>query len=375
MIIASCDICLMPNDRFLLELPTGSTIRLVGRYDLTAAGAPRLSWTGSQIFLRFFGTSLAMKVNAHRLGTEADGQPMCDFWQITVDQNPPMILATPEGVATYQIAADLELTEHEVVIYKRTESLVGFVDFLDFDYGASGKNLAPAPAPAASRHLEFIGDSITAGFGLEAANEQCKFSAATENSYGAFAQQTALALRAEAHLLAWSGRGVYRNYDETTVETMPELYERTLPHEASPDRRWDFSHWPADAVVINLGTNDFHAADPAQSVPPRQDFVSAYVHLLDKVQQHHPTASIWCCLGPMISAEHRPIAAAYVKEAQASFSQKRNLSLDIKAQLHYLEFDRPLSGDGFGADFHPSRATQAKMADRLTLALKKNLGW
>ena len=60
---------------------------------------------------------------------------------------------------------------------------------------------------------------------------------------------------------------------------MPALYDRALPEQ--PASVWDFSAWQPDAVVINLGTNDFSTeGDPSEAV-----FSAAYRAFLLHVRE------------------------------------------------------------------------------------------
>ena len=72
-------------------------------------------------------------------------------------------------------------------------------------------------------------------------------------------------LGAECHYNAWSGFGMVANCcGGSTLGS--DVWTRTLatvgsanasdPHGTTAANTWDFSKWTADAVVINLGTND-----------------------------------------------------------------------------------------------------------------------
>ena len=50
-----------------------------------------------------------------------------------------------------------------------------------------------------------------------------------------------------------------------------QVFERTLGSVDASD--WDFSSWVPDAVVINLGTNDWHGVPADWSQPGVMDFI------------------------------------------------------------------------------------------------------
>jgi hypothetical protein len=82
---------------------------------------------------------------------------------------------------------------HSVVLRKRTEALFGVVTFHGFavagaSSGDDGERFfipavkaAMRPKALESRRIEFVGDSISCGYGIEG-HPPCPFTAATENS-------------------------------------------------------------------------------------------------------------------------------------------------------------------------------------------------
>ena len=93
------------------------------------------------------------------------------------------------------------------------------------------------------RKMIVIGDSINIGYGVEG-EDPCPYSADTENVLHAYGYLTATRLSSLVHVIAWSGRGVVRNYGEEPGEvgslTVPQLYNRTLATAAtSAQNLWD----------------------------------------------------------------------------------------------------------------------------------------
>src|SRR4051812_14494366 len=251
-------------------------VRIIGRADWSDPAGPRFCWSGTSVVARFSGSSIGVRLR--------DGgnhfQPVLDGVEL------PVLAATAEQ-DSYPLASGLRAGAHELVLHRRTEAFVGETQFLGLILDEGAALLAP-PAPAA-RRLQFIGDSITCGYGIDAADQYERFSPATENHYRAFGALAARALGAEAVTVAYSGKGLYRNFGGDTVEPMPELHERVLLERRD---RWDFTRWTPDAVVINLGTNDFGPGDPG----PR--FGEAYRAFLARLKANHPGAHILCTLGP-----------------------------------------------------------------------------
>jgi hypothetical protein len=320
--------------------PPTEEIHYSGRFDRTDPAAPSFEWSGTAIGARFSGTGV-------RVTLDAQGQ---NFFEVVLDGTPTSVVETAWGEQTLTLATGLSAGEHDVLIVRRTEAFGNAVSFLGFT--VEGGAIVPSPRPWTHR-LEFIGDSITAGYGALGADQYCGFSLATESAYVTYAAVAARALDAEAHLIAWSGKGVYQNYGGDTTEPMPALYERTLPTDASSV--WDFSY-QAEAVLINLGTNDFSATvDEGR-------FESAYRDLILLVRSRHPAATIYCIAGTMMD----PAATPYITNAIAASGD---------ANTHLLELPAIDPSEGWGCDWHPSIASHARFGGLVADRLRTDLGW
>jgi lysophospholipase L1-like esterase len=280
-----------------------------------------------------------------------------NYFTVLIDGEPQATVVAQAGLHTYLLANGLTAGRHEVEVYRRTEASQGVTTFRGFDFGAG--QLLPPPPPK-TRQIEFIGDSITCGYGNEGATATCSFSPETENHSLSYASIAARALAAEASTVAWSGKGIIYNYDQDKTNPMPTLYDRALPDDDSSI--WEFSV-PADAVVINLGTNDFSTGDD----PSLELFRDAYVALLSRIREVYPAAYILCTVGPMLSGSDLDAARAGISAAVAV----RNDAGD--AQLGVWEMNIP--NDQPGCDYHPSLATHQLMADALVAELEQRLDW
>ena len=69
---------------------------------------------------------------------------------------------------------------HKIELWKRTEALFGVVYFAGLILN-DGASLIPPPSPL-TRKLEFIGASVTCGYGIEGI-PPCRFTSSTENSF------------------------------------------------------------------------------------------------------------------------------------------------------------------------------------------------
>lgn len=326
-----------------------AAVRFVGRVDQSDPAKPRFAWSGTGVVARFEGTS----VSVHLSGSQ--------FYTVLLDGK--VKNASAEITGTVMLAEGLDAGEHTIELYRRTEADRGDVQFLGFDFGG-GALLSPPPAP--ERRLEIVGDSITCGYGNEGADETCTFSPETENHYLSYGAIAARNLGAELNTIAWSGKGVVCNYGDdaaSCTNPMPTYYDRTLPRNTSS--QWDFSAFQPDAVIVNLGTNDFSTNDD----PTQPEFEQAYRGFLEHIRSKNPDAFILCTNGPMLTGTDLTTAQSYITNVVKALNDAGDIrvgTFDIPPQ------DR---ANGLGCDWHPSLTTHEMMAAELESALKAALGW
>jgi len=320
--------------------PELEDIHFIGRFDLSDPASPRFEWSATAVGARFSGTGISVVL-------DSEGE---NYFEVIVDGEVQPLVHTSGGEETFTLASGLAAGEHDVMIVRRTEAFFQAVSFKEFT--VEGGAIVPSPPPYAHR-LEFIGNSITAGYGALGEGPDCSFSGDTESAYASYASVAARAVNAAAHLIAWSGKGVYQNYGGDTNEPMPAIYERTIPTEAGS--AWDFSY-QAEAVIINLGTNDFsvEVSQPA--------FESAYEALIELVRSRHPVAEIYCVGGDFLNTT----ATGYIANAIATTG-------DAHTQL--LELPGVEASEGWGCDWHPSAATHERIGGLVAARLASDLGW
>ncbi len=321
----------------------------VGRVDQSNPSEVLCGWSGCGVIARFQGTGASV-----RMGDALE-------YTVVVDGEVQPKLTASSG--TNVLAENLTPGTHVVELYRRVEAHQGESRFLGFDFEA-GNLLAPAVSP--SRRIEIIGDSITCGYGNEGADQSCGYTPETQNHYLTYGAIAARHLGAELSTIAWSGRGVVCNYGdepESCTDPFSGYYGRTLPQRQ--DSQWDFSSWQADAVVVNLGTNDFST----NSDPTEAEFESAYQSLLETIRAHYPGAFILCTIGPLLSGADLSSVRTYIQNVVAGL----NNAGDQRVSVFDIE---PTDGsEGYGCDWHPSLTTHERMAAELTGALESTLGW
>jgi lysophospholipase L1-like esterase len=327
--------------------PTDANIRYVGRFNTRDPAGPRCAWSNSSVIVRFQGTAINAKI----------ADIGADQWQVVVDGKPTKIITTKGKAAIYLLAIGLPAGEHTAEVVKRTEAFVGTAQILGFQLNDGRKLLA---VPAAKRHIEIIGDSISCGYGNEGKSETEHFSPTTENAYETYGPMAARELGADCMIVAWSGRKMWPD------NTMPAIYDLTLPQDATS--KWDFTKCTPDVVLINLATNDF-----GRRIPEEKGWTEAYEAFLARVRKNYPHAEIYIASGSMMGDGDKGKPLTALKKYLAKIVANRKAAGDAK--VHEIDFDQQDRKNGLGSDWHPSIKTHEIMAKKLVDTLRKDLGW
>lgn len=329
-------------------------VRLIGRVDERDPHGPRLAWPGTGIEVRFSGASLDVELDDR-------GN---NFFSVTLDGQTPSTFSTLPGRHVYPLFRNLSAGAHTLVLTKRTEAMVGVVQLLDVRV-EEGRLLAKPVPPA--RRIEFVGDSIACGYGVLGADAECRFSPETEASDLSYATLAARELGAEPTILAYAGKGMFRDYQGATGAPMSALYRRALPDD--PSSSVSSGSPPPSVVVIDLGTNDFDAGDPGVA------FQRAYVAFVQQLRREYPKAHFVCAVSAMLvdpgrrGVPRRAAAAAAIRGAVDELTHRGDHNVE------YFAFDQQDSRNGYGCDEHPSRKTQQVMAAQLVHAIRARLDW
>jgi lysophospholipase L1-like esterase len=335
------------------SIPANSpNIEYAGRIDFSNPLAPMFSYSGVSIRACFVGTGISMIMN------DDTGE---NYYNLIVDGKVVDTLRISVGKKTYKIAEGLENKLHEIEIFKRTEQQFGKTQFFGFvvDKGITLKPLVNKR----TRLIEYIGNSITCGYGNEGQNGE-KFGPTTENHYVTYAAITSRNLNARHLAVCKSGIGIYRNYNGPVTgndDCMTNFYPRIFLYDENPE--YSFSEKP-DLICINLGTNDFSTTggDSAR-------YVDNYLRLIDTLQTRYTNPEIVCLLGPMISEPTLAKIRRYINFIAKTATQKG------KGNVYFFEMSQQTGDIGIGIDYHPSVAQHQRNAIELTEFIKKLKGW
>lgn len=217
-------------------------------------------------------------------------------------------------------------------------------------------------------YIEFIGDSITCGYGVDDEDRNHHFSTSTEDCTKAYAYKTAQLLDADYSLVALSGHGIISGYTsnpdkKSASQIMPKYYDKIgfcYTSDVSYTE-WDFGRSP-DVIVINLGTNDDSYCKGDQD--KQAEFTEAYVEFLKHIREKNPDSQILCTLGVMGSGLLRSIRTA-VETYTAETGDEKVSAMPLPQQSE---------SDGIAADWHPTEKTHEKTAEKVAKKIKELLG-
>ena len=230
----------------------------------------------------------------------------------------------------------------------------------------------PEPTEEKVFRVEFVGDSITCGYGVDGVLGDL-YSTSNEDATKAYAYLTAQDLDVDYSLVSFSGYGIISGYTELEVprneclvpdyyKTMGNSYGRFADRVESSEVAWDFGAFSADVVVINLGTND---ASYCRDVPERhRAYIEEYKRFLADVRACNPIAVILCTLGIMddrLNGAMEAAVAEYVEESGDA---------DVRTMIFTPQ---NMEKDGAAVDWHPSAVTHRKAADKLIAYMRENI--
>jgi lysophospholipase L1-like esterase len=378
----------------------------VGRFDLTDPTRPRFDWSGNAMSARFVGTEVTWGVES---GVE-------QVFQVILDGVAQKVILPDYTIPTAAVVVRTQTVPqgtHEITVVRSSEALFGDTTFIPFTFGGDTTQLPPVRY---ERRIEYIGDSITCGYGDEGPNATCPYDVPirqarndrgevvdvkipeTQNIFLAYGSLAARRLSAQATTLCFSGKGVALNYREQGVgegkldpsakpdadakTTIPEYYLRTLatekPDATKPQSAWDFASEPQpQVVVINVGTNDFARDVDQNGIADGIDlgaFRQKYREFLAFVRAKRPAAKIFLAVPPMVTDKFP------LDNARSDFrSTLRGIVDEVNGagdrDVFFLELVEMGVRYGLGCDYHPNLEVHRIMADQLVGAIRDKTCW
>ncbi|MBQ7782412.1 MAG: GDSL family lipase [Oscillospiraceae bacterium] len=341
-------------------------VRTCGR-SIYENGVRYISYTNSFIEFEFEGTYAEAEIISDLTPSEDIFRAYAALFVNGTDE-PVKIIKLDEKKAVYELFRSDEKQRVKIRLMKISEAAFAKMGISEIRIEGT---LCEVPQPEFERRIEFVGDSITCGYGIDGVWNVDTFSTETENPLKGFAYKTARKCRAEFQYVSWSGMGVYSSWvDENAEKPLDnwlahDIYpytdsglENTLGREGHENHeKWDFSRYVPHVIVFNMGTND---QSWTKDIPERQaEFGKAYYNFVRLIRENNPDAYIVCTYGVM----GRTVLEEEMKQIER-----------IKAEtgddrIMYIPLDVQEEADGIGADWHPSEKTHEKMSEVLSAAI------
>jgi len=321
---------LAPN---LLPVHVGGHVRAEGQ-------GYSYQWPGVYFEARFKGPAVTLILDDR-----------ANTFNVLLDGKPYMILNRPgAGAISISAMGGMEGT-HVIRLEKRSETQYATGRFIGF-IGLP----AADPLPSRPRQIEFIGDSLTVGYGNTSAFAQCtpeQIFETTDSQQG-FGPVTAKHFEADYQVNAFSGLGMVRNYDgrEHPKYHMPMLYDRAIFDDTTPASQPD---WHPQVIVVGIGGNDF--STPVRPDEPwgneaglRADYVKTYTAFVTTLRARNPDAFIILAVPPGRQEGY----SGGTDDVFAAMKAAGDTKID-RVTLPEL--------DQIGCNGHPSTRADARVAD------------
>jgi lysophospholipase L1-like esterase len=339
------------------------SLRWEGRVRFDDAHAAHADWASVRAHLQVEATELLVyaRLGENYLDVLVDGQ------RVAVLGRRPKVKDTAWDAIGVSPAASAEVPvyrvqglppgRHHLVLAKRTAPNFGAITLLGLRFDAAAR--LDAPPPAMDRRLEFVGDSLTNGYGIEGPGKVCSTLAAYENSSLSWARLGAQALKAEAQLLAYSGYGLVRNYGAPgprSDDPVPFYYPRQVL--AEPEPLWDRGRFVPDLTVVFLGTNDYSTPP----FPKAAEFENAYAAFLDQLRA---------------GRQKQKILLVYPDNGQTLALRVQAVAESQQMVGHWVEtLGLPSAADDeYGCDWHPKAMVHERWALLFEAKVRKMLRW
>ena len=314
-----------------------------------------LWWSGSGVRVKLACTRVDVEVtctsadHAQWLGVLMDGAPVARF---------PIL----EGTHTYTALAGLDSHfPHEITVIRDTQP--SYDEAGPVILNAVITDGEPQEAEARSQMIEFIGDSLTVGEGtMGPYGEGQEWRMVFVSHMPAFPTLVAEELKADKRVVALGGWGAARSWDNQPESRIGRIYNQLCGVTPGGDVPAPADERPADAVVINLGTNDSSALTrvEANELPlVRAELRTRAVELMEAVRARYPQAVILWAYG-LCGHTVEDILKGAVEDVRANGDQN----------AYYLSLS---DAKTLGARMHPSRDSHRRAAREIVDTLKKLL--
>lgn len=303
----------------------------------------------SGLEVTFYGTELTADVEVTKTRNVDDPAFDSARARIYIDGDSDGVFTTIGTQKAFKIASGLSEGLHTARILKASE-------LIDSYYTISNLSAEAFAAPPAKPDLklEFIGDSITAGFGIYGKSQLETRTLDNSDGCKTYAYLTAQALGAEVTVVAESGICV-KVASNPADHNMADLYPLVTPY-SDEVKAYDFDDG-VDVVVLNLGSNDAaYATDTDPSYANR--FKDDYADFLSYIRSKRPDAYIICVYGSVT--------------VHASIDKSVDKAIESLNDDKIVRFTKVRMNNSAAA-FHPNAISQVQNAKLLAEFIREML--
>ena len=301
-------------------------LRFIGRWNFENKNEFISYWGGAYIKVKFTGTSIKMIVgNKSNFFAKIDDGPWMNFRDVADTVN----------------LAEERLTDtiHTIIVTQGKDYDYTF-KFRGFILNPGARTAKPIMSPLL---IEYIGDSITAGYTDSKAN------------VSAYSWIAADSIGAEHIQIAFPGICLVDGFKNTGM--VIQYYKaQSGKSGAGPD--WSFGRFKPHVIIVNLGTND-----QANSIPD-SIFRRAYINFLISLRKQYPHTEI-AAMRTFLGLKSVPTLEAV--QARRRAGDKKVFFIDT------TDWIRSSSSD-YNDGAHPSDNGQLKAGRLLAESISKLLG-
>ncbi|KAF7764390.1 hypothetical protein PCIT_b0381 [Pseudoalteromonas citrea] len=313
-------------------------------------GQIQFNWPGSYFKTRLIGRSLSVVLTGYG-----------DQFDVLVDGklHKKIVTQYAEEPETYVLFQQEKSKEVLIEVVKRTENYDKFATIHSFDVDGRLEGVWQN-----QKHILYIGDSISAGFGSESNKRQCTWSEVVETSNArlAFPYVSSNALESSFTQVSFSGLGLIRNWNgNQDHHDLAYYYDRAGGVFNSTE---DYQDTYPDLIVIGVGTNDFSTDpqphEPWQNIEEVQHaWVDEMVSFVGKLRNRYPERPIVFMPRP---------AYPYDFIIPSTEQAIKRLQLQGESKLYTHTFYSELKG----CIWHPTAQEHQQIADKLVGFIKHN---
>lgn len=326
-----------------IKLLGNGSIRIKGRHT-EVDGCLAFDWTDSGFAFNFSGTGFILSLGKYTADIPA-------YVKIIIDGSRRQRFAVVNGSEKI-IIEGLTEKRHRAEVLKVTEgdAKLLFDNIVLLGNGAEFRK-PPFNSP---RKIEFIGDSITAGYGVLGRTSDPSYQTYQQDGTYSYAYLTAEKCDADARFICNSGKGIVCNCEGNREDVKAGQYYSYLTRLGGECN----DGWEADVVVINIGTND--CGGPASN----DEFAAAAKDLVSKVRARYNNAHIIWMYG-MMSQLYADILRKTIREIS-----------ETDKKVHFLYVDTIFGNETeTGANGHPNVRARMRASNLLYKKIRSVTGW